>query len=80
MTTGSIDTYNGNGKYLAPQAVEALPKAAVTSTVPGVNFFGDGFFFGEQMLKEVMVEVIILPITPPPFGPALNSTCLQIGR
>lgn len=55
-TSGSIATYNGNGKYLGPQAQAALPKPSQSSLMPGYNVFGDGFFFGEELLKEQLVE------------------------
>lgn len=55
MDSGSLATYNGNGKYLAPAAVEALPKPKASSLMPGYNVFGDGMFFGEDMLKNQMV-------------------------
>ena len=57
MDSGSLATYNGNGKYLAPAAVEALPKPKASSLMPGYNVFGDGMFFGEDMLKNQMVSL-----------------------
>ena len=45
------------GKYLGDAAVKALPKAKEQSLMPGYNVFGDGFFFGEGMLKDVMAPV-----------------------
>jgi hypothetical protein len=52
----SLATYNGNGKYLSDTAVQALPKPQEGSLMPGYNVFGDGFFFGEGLLKGEMLE------------------------
>ena len=64
MDSGSLATYNGNGKYLAPAAVEALPKPKASSLMPGYNVFGDGMFFGEvAVLFSVKCTATVRTVT-----------------
>jgi hypothetical protein len=60
VSSGSLRNYNGNGKYLADEALKLLPVMSASAPppiMPGYNVFGDSMFFGEGQLKDRFIQV-----------------------